>query len=56
VAETKKQPWKYQITHSSRIDLQVFKAAAKKFKRHAEDMGMKPDELFVQLVETLPGK
>lgn len=50
----KKQPWKYQITNSLHVDVGLFKAAAKKFKRYAEDMEMSPDELFIQLVKTLP--
>lgn len=50
----KKQAWKYQITNSQHVDLGEFKAAAKKFKRYAEDMDMSLDELFIQLVRSLP--
>lgn len=53
---TKKQPWKYQITNSQRVEEKDLKAAAKKFKHYADDMDMTPDELFIQLVAMLPGK
>lgn len=52
--DTKKQAWKYQITNSSRIEEKEFKAAAKRFKQHAFDLDMTPDELFVQMVRALP--
>lgn len=51
---SKKQPWKFQITNSQDVEESELKAAAKRFSRYAFDMDMARDELFIQLVKMLP--
>ena len=51
-----KQPNKLviQIPNSSKVDAKELEAARRKFRGYAGDMGMTYDELFIQLVKTLP--
>lgn len=47
---------KVQITVPRRTDEKYLKAAAKKFRRYADDIEMNPAELFIKIVAELPGK